>query len=102
MSCLLHSCVDPDFEFDDDDAGAKDSVKKILEPPVVDRLWPNCLHRPIRNPSLVDVEYFAHKLKKAPAKIDVGISGKALTKSVASRTRSKQATNPIVKSSQSV
>ena len=47
---------------------ATDVVGKILSLPVIDRLWPNCLNRPIRNASPVDVEDFIKKMHKAAGK----------------------------------
>ena len=81
--------VDPDFEFDGDNMSAINVVGKILSLPVVDRLWPNCLNRPIRNASPMDVEDFIKKMYKAVGK-SIVYAPATTPHPTASRTRSKQ------------
>lgn len=78
----LWSFLDPNFEFDENNTAAKDTVEKTLALPVVGRLWPNCLHRPIRNAGLVDVEDFTNRLNKVIVKHEGGVSEKVNQKAL--------------------
>ena len=78
-----------------------DIVGKILSLPVVDRLWPNCLNRPIRNASPVDVEDFIKKMHKAAGKSIVYVPS-STPHPTASRTRSKQSGAKPTLSTQSI
>ena len=84
---LLH-LVDPDFSFSDDNVEATQIVDKILNLPLGDRIWPNCLGRPIKHSSPVDVEEYARRMHKVIH--SDGDQSKSLpAKTVAQRTRSK-------------
>lgn len=77
-------------------------MSKILDLPIGERLWPNCLNRPIRNSSRVRVDDFIARSGKLCLKQEVGMSERVIPRSAASRTRSKQVSTPIVKGSQSI
>ena len=101
LSCF---CVDPDFEFDDDDVKTKEIVNKILQLPLGDRLWPNCLGRVVRNSSPVNVEEYASRLNlevEVEDDDDDDQSKSVPVKTIAQRTRSK-AIAAAVKTSGSV
>ncbi|XP_017216138.2 uncharacterized protein LOC108193822 isoform X2 [Daucus carota subsp. sativus] len=70
--------------FDNKNETAKEIVEKIMSLPVGDRIWPNCLGRPIRNSSPVDVDEFIRKMEA-----DERALGKQASKTVAARTRSR-------------
>lgn len=70
--------------------------------PVADRLWPNCLNRPIRNAGKVNIDDFVVKMNKSPLNYDAGTSEKIVHKTAASRTQNKKDTTPIASNSQSV
>ncbi|KAL8125609.1 hypothetical protein AgCh_013038 [Apium graveolens] len=93
---------DPDFEFDDKKVVVRDVVENILGLPVGDRLWPNCLHSPIRNASLVNVDDYILKTSKLMKKSEIDGDEKAAIRSAASRTKNKLTITPIVKLSDSV
>ena len=100
LSCF---CVDPDFEFDDDDVKTKEIVNKILQLPLGDRLWPNCLGRVVRNSSPVNVEEYASRLN-LEVEVEDGDDDQSKSvpvKTIAQRTRSK-AIAAAVKTSGSV
>ena len=80
---------------------AIDVVGKILSLLVVDRLWPNCLNRPIRNASPVDVEDFIKKMHKAAGK-SIIYAPASTPYPTASRTRSKQTGSKHTLSTQSI
>ena len=46
---------EPFFTFDPTNEAAQNVVDKIVSLPIEDRIWPNCLGRPVRNASPVDV-----------------------------------------------
>ena len=68
---------------------AQKVVSRVLELPIGERLWPNCLGRPIRNASFVDVSEFLSKMNKAIGKHSVDSPEKAMSLGTAARTRSK-------------
>ena len=55
-----------------------------------ERVWPNCLNRPIRNASFVDVTEFSNKMSKEMVKHDGDTIERMSAKGTASRTRSKK------------
>lgn len=73
----------------------------ILALPIEDRIWPNCLGRPVRNSSPVDMKEFLARMNKAPVMCEGETSERMPSKSVANRTRSK-VTTPKSKTSCSV
>ena len=94
------SYVEPNFEFDDDNKAAKEIVDKIMQLPLGDRLWPNCLGRTIRNSSVVNVEEYANRLGMV-VESDDDQSRSATVRTVAQRTRSKAVVS-VAKGSRSV
>lgn len=94
--------VDLEFEYDENDAVTGVIVGKISNLPIGDRLWPNCLDRPIRNSSRVKVDDFMARYNKISMKQELGLAEKVLQKSAASRTRIKQTITPVMKGLQSI
>ncbi|KAL8110191.1 hypothetical protein AgCh_026055 [Apium graveolens] len=91
---------EPHFKFDESNTSTKVIIEKVMALPVEDRLWPNCLNRPIRNSGTVDVEDFIIKMKKAKT---TGVVERPIIDSAANMTRSKVTINtPLTKSSHSV
>lgn len=82
-------CVDLEFEFNENNSDAKAMVDKIRKPPVGDRLWPNCLSRPIRNASRVNIDDFVAKSGKLLGKSEDGTSEKPMHRPTTSMTRNK-------------
>ena len=70
--------------FDNKNETAKEIVEKIISLPVGDRIWPNCLGRPIRNSSPVDVDEFIRKMEADERALE-----RQASKTVAARTRSR-------------
>lgn len=68
---------------------AKEIAEKIMALPVSDRLWPNCLNKPIKNASMIDVGDFTSKIKKTAPRVDGDVSDATGNKGAAARTRSK-------------
>lgn len=81
---------DCSLELDEDNESAKSIVDKILALPDKERLWPNCLNRPIRNATHVNMDEYFEKSSKAVVKYEGATSEKPVSKSAAGRTRSKQ------------
>ena len=65
LSDMLTECT---IESVVDDVKAEEIVAEIVKLPLVDRVWPNCLGRAIRNSGLVDVNQFSAKLAKSIGK----------------------------------
>ncbi|XP_074379452.1 uncharacterized protein LOC141720745 [Apium graveolens] len=99
---VLISRMDLDFEPDQSIASTKVIVEKIQALASSERIWTNCLGRPIRNVGTINVEDFVLKMKKTFSRRDVGTSRKGVIKTDASRTRSKHVTMLVGKSSQFV
>lgn len=70
--------------------------------PIAERLWPNCLGRPIKNASFVDVSEFLNKMNKAVIRHGIGSPEKAMPQGAAARTRSKLNPKPLTRPSLSV
>lgn len=77
---------EPLFAPDPDNEASKGVVDKIVSLSIEDRIWPNCLGRPVRNASPVDV---AEWIKKGKFKEEGETSEIPPVKTVANRTRSK-------------
>lgn len=72
--------------FDPDNKIAKEVVKKIMSLPIEDRIWPNCLGRPVRNSSPVNI---AEYISKGKYKEECDVSEVMPLKPVVNKTRSK-------------
>lgn len=72
-------------------------VNKILALPGKERLWPNCLDRPVRNTTQVNVEEYFEKVGKAVVKYEGSLAEKSTSKSVADRVKSRRP-NPVAHS----
>lgn len=70
--------------FDNKNEAAKEIVEKIVSLPLEDRVWPNCLGRPVRNSSPVDIEEFKRKMEAEEQAL-----GREQSRTVAHRTRSR-------------
>ncbi|KAL8091346.1 hypothetical protein AgCh_033814 [Apium graveolens] len=90
--------TDCDFEFDDNDTVTKAIMEKIWSLHVSERLWPNCLGRPIRNTGKVNVEEFVANMKKSQGG-EGSILKKAGSRNIAHRTRAKLVVSADVKPS---
>ncbi|XP_063945074.1 uncharacterized protein LOC135151216 [Daucus carota subsp. sativus] len=90
------------FELEEGNIEAEKVVSKILELPIAERLWPNCLGRPIKNASFVDVSEFLNKMNKAVIRHGIGSPEKAMPQGAAARTRSKLNPKPLTRPSLSV
>lgn len=77
-------------------------MNKILALPIGDRLWPNCLNRPIRNAGFVDVKDFANKMNKVIVKHYPRVGERASLSGLANRTRGKQILTPSARPSVSI
>ncbi|XP_074354702.1 uncharacterized protein LOC141693488 [Apium graveolens] len=93
--------TDCEFEFNEDDVGAKAIVDKIRALPIGERLWPNCLGKPIRNTGHVNIEKFIFGSKKTQPQHETTDSKKSLQKSAVNRNRSKQLPAPVIQPSPS-
>lgn len=78
--------LDLNFTFDPNNLAAKETVSKILALPIEDRIWPNCLGRPVRNSSPVNISEY---VRKGKFKEEGDASEMAPARTVANRTRSK-------------
>ena len=68
---------------------AEKVIAKIFALPIGERLWPNCLNRPFRNASFVDVAEFVKKMNKALVKHSTSSPEKVISQGAAARTRGK-------------
>lgn len=93
--------LDITFEFDPENATAKDVVKKIMELPVADRIRPNFLGHHVRNSSMVVIDDYVSKLSKSIVKVEADTFVKPASKNATGRTKSKLLSN-VVKPVQSV
>ena len=95
----MTSVIEVKFDVDEDDHTVSEVVRKLRALPVGERLWPNCLGRPIRNSSVVDVKDFISKLNKSLPVLDGVSSKKGPVKTVAHRTRSRVAAAAVTRAS---
>lgn len=78
-----------EFDLEENNTSAKVITEKIMTLPIADRLWPNCLNRPIKNASMVDVDDYSINVRKIGSKLDRCSSEMFGAKGAAARTRSK-------------
>lgn len=87
--------LDITFEFDPENATAKDVVKKIMELHVADRIRPNFLGHHVRNSSMVVIDDYVSKLSKSIVKVEADTFVKPASKNAAGRTKSKLLSNVV-------
>ena len=91
MACVVTStcrnafCCWKDYsiELAINDVKAEKIMAEVIKLSLVDRIWPNCLGRAIRNSGLIDFEQYSAKLAKSAGKETIGSESRATRSLVA-------------------
>ena len=70
-------------------------MAEVMKLSLVDRIWPNCLGRAIRNSGLIDVDQYSAKLAKSAGKETIGLESRAMRSLVAKDKGKKIDVTPL-------